>query len=160
MIILNRARPQEDDDARLREIRSKVSELGHSSNSKSLLQKNNRRKKKAKRNMQVFYVSELSSESEASDNESDVRRLEKAAKVAMEDAHRRACIESATLRSSSSANTPTSYAPSTLNQMNLAELGNHHLLLERRIAELNDELARPIPNSGGATADVNRRPQC
>ena len=100
-----------------------------------------------------------------------MRRLEKAAKVAMEDAHRRACIESATLRfvslsemrlgirlnyfffciiancshaprSSSSANTPTSYAPSTLNQMNLAELGNHHLLLERRIAELNDELAR------------------
>jgi len=90
--------------------------------------------------MQVFYVSELSSESDDSDNESDGRRLEKAAKLAMEDAHRRACIESATLRSSSMANTPTSYAPSTLNQMSPTELENHHMLLEGRIAELNDEL--------------------
>ncbi|CBY23209.1 unnamed protein product [Oikopleura dioica] len=144
MIILNRARPDEDDDAQLREIRSKVSELG---NSKSLPQKKNRRKKKTNRNMQAFYVSELSSESEDSDNESDVRRLEKAAKLAMEDAHRRACIESATLRSSSLANTPTSYAPSTLNQMSPPELENQQILLERRIAELNDELVRVLESS-------------
>lgn len=45
------------------------------------------------------------------------------------------------------ANTPTSYAPSTLNQMSPTELENHHMLLEGRIAELNDELARVLESS-------------
>jgi hypothetical protein len=45
------------------------------------------------------------------------------------------------------ANTPTSYAPSTLDQMSPTELENHHMLLEGRIAELNDELARVLESS-------------
>ena len=45
------------------------------------------------------------------------------------------------------ANTPTSYAASTLNQMSPTELENQHMLLEGRIAELNDELARVLEST-------------
>jgi len=135
-----------EDEERMRNLRSKLAQLGNLTSIKpelDLAKPKRRRARKPKNQMQVYFVSELSSESESeteSDLCSEARRLEREARDAMEDAHRKAQAEAQHLKRDNSISMPDFLSIHELQNISYPALEKQEQLLRSKIRELNDEL--------------------